>query len=79
MPVNRTHKKPDVPKEAVEAEKVARHMYNSLTKSNAPKAHPLGYTMGACIVLKLFITQAEQQGSNKEELKQQALKFISEI
>ena len=72
----RQHVKPAVPKEALEAEKVARHMYASLTQVKAPKAHPRGYIMGACTVLKVLMDQAVQQGADKEELKQYAISFV---
>lgn len=70
---------PGMPKQAQEAEKVARQMYNSLTQTNAPKATPHGYIMGACTVLKMLLDQAEQQGSDKEELKQWAVSFIQTL
>lgn len=79
MAIKRTHVKPAIPKEAVEAELVAKQMYKSLTQKTAPKAHPMGYIMGACTVLKMLIDQAEQQGSDKEELKGHALAFISNL
>ncbi len=79
MPTSRPHSKPAVPKEAVEAEKIARHMYKSLTQGNAPKAHPSGYIMGACTVLKLLMDQAVQQGADKDTLKQYALNFVQGI
>lgn len=67
---------PDLPREAQEAERVAKQMYGSLTQARAPKATPTGYIMGVCTVLKLLIDQAEAQGANKEDLKQWSLKFI---
>lgn len=77
MATNKTHKKPAVPKEAVEAAKVAKQMYLSLTEKGAPKASPEGYIMGACTVVKLLLDQAVAQGSDKEELKLHALNFIN--
>ncbi len=77
MATNKTHKKPAFPKEAVEAEKVAKQMYSSLTEKGAPKASPEGYIMGACTVVKLLLDQAVAQGSDKEELKLYALNFIN--
>ena len=65
--------------EAQEAERVAKHMYASLTQVRAPKAHPTGYIMGACTVLKLLFDQAVQQGANKDNLKQYALKFVQDL
>lgn len=79
MPTSRPHKNPEVPHEAQEAERVARHMYTSLTQVEAPKATPTGYIMGACTVLKLLLEQAAQQGADKDELKQWSLKFIQGI
>lgn len=73
------HKKPTVPKEAREAEKVAKQMYESLTAEGAPKAHPLGYIMGASMVLKMLVDQAVQQGANREQLKAQALAYVQGI
>ena len=72
----RTHRKPAVPKEAVEADKVAKHMYKSLTAEGAPKAHPLGYIMGASMVLKILIDLAVQQGEDRDMLKAQAMAYI---
>ena len=72
----RKHTKPAVPKEAVEADKVAKTMYQSLTAPDAPKAHPLGYIMGASMVLKMLIDQAVQQGEDRDALKQQAMAYI---
>jgi hypothetical protein len=79
MPTSREHKKPNVPHEAQEAERVAKHMYTSLTQAEAPKATPTGYIMGACTVLKLLLQQAAAQGANKDELKQWSLNFIQGI
>ena len=71
-------KKPDsaVPHEAVEAEKVARRMYESLTSEGAPRATPTGYVMGAGLVMKLLLDQAVSQGGDREALKRQALAYI---
>lgn len=79
MPTAKQHRKPAVPKGFKEAEKVAKQMYGSLTETGAPKATPTGYIMGACTVLKILLDQAEQQGANKNELKQYALGFIQGI
>jgi hypothetical protein len=79
MPTSRQHTKPSVPIEAQEAEKIAKHMYNSLTQQRAPKAHSQGYIMGACTVLKMLLDQAAQQGSDKEELKKLAVSFIMQM
>lgn len=75
----RSHKKPAVSKEAIEAESIAKQMYAALTVKGAPQAHPMGYIMGTCTVLKMLVDQAEQQGSNREELKQYALRFVNEL
>lgn len=75
----RAHKKPAVPREAVEAEKVAKQMYSSLTAPDAPKAHPQGYIMGASMVLKMLIDQAVQQGEDRNALKAQAMTYIGII
>jgi hypothetical protein len=72
----RTHAKPAIPREAQEADKVAKQMYQSLTAPDAPKAHPLGYIMGASMVLKMLIDQAVQQGEDREALKAQAMTYI---
>ena len=72
----RTHTKPVIPREAQEADKVAKQMYQSLTAPDAPKAHPLGYIMGASMVLKMLIDQAVQQGEDREALKAQAMTYI---
>lgn len=79
MPTERKHKKPAVPKEAREAEKVARQMYGALTQQGAPKATPGGYIMGACTVLKMLMDQAVQQGCAKEDLKQYVRTFVEGI
>ena len=79
MPTQRQHKKPEVPSEALEAERVARQMYTSLTGAAAPKATPAGYIMGACKVLEMLIGQAVEQGSDKDSLKLFALQFIHQL
>ena len=76
MPTSRQHKKPSVPKEAVEAEKVAKHIYSSLTLKTAPKATPQGYMFGTLTVLRILMEQATEQGSDKEQMKKQAIQFI---
>lgn len=73
----KTHKKPAVPKEVKEAEKVTRHLYTSLTLEGAPKAHPKGYIMGACTLLKILYNQAVEQGADKNELKLYAIRFAA--
>lgn len=77
MPTARKHRKPAVPREAKEAEKVARQMYDSLTCDKAPKATPSGYIMAACHVLGMLMTQAAAQGADKEKLKLYALQYIN--
>ena len=67
---------PTVPREALEAERVAKQMYNSLTQKTAPKATPAGYIMGACQVLGLLLSQAEKQGADKEQMKMYAIQHI---
>lgn len=79
MATSRQHKKPEVPREAQEAERVAKHMYTSLTQAKAPKASPAGYIMGACTVLQLLLDQAGRQGADKNALKQFSLNFIQGI
>ena len=54
-------------------------MYQSLTATDAPKAHPLGYIMGASMVLKMLIDQAVQQGEDKDKLKAQALTYVAAL
>lgn len=73
----KTHKKPAIPKEAQEAEKVTAVMYSALTSPGAPRATPKGYIMGASMVLKLLIDQAVKQGEDRDVLKAQALTFIA--
>lgn len=75
----KTHTKPAVPREAIEAEQVAKQMYSSLTAPEAPKAHPMGYIMGASMVLKMLIDQAVQQGEDRNKLKAQAMTYIQAI
>jgi hypothetical protein len=75
----RTHTKPAVPKEAQQAEKIVKQMYSSLTAPGAPKASPMGYIMGASMVLKMLIDQAVQQGEDREALKTQAMSYILSI
>jgi hypothetical protein len=79
MPTNKQHKKPLMPKEALESENVAKKLYYALTLKTAPRATPTGYVLGVCTLLKILIDQAEKQGSNKEQLKAQAIDFISKI
>lgn len=79
MPTKRTHRKPVVPKEALEAEKVAKQMYSSLTQKDAPKATPSGYIMGGCYVLKMLIEQAVKQGADKNGVKLFTHQFIESI
>ena len=75
----KTHKKPAIPKEAQQAEKVTQQMYQSLTEPGAPKASPMGYIMGASMVLKMLIDQAVQQGEDRDALKAQAMAYIMAI
>ena len=79
MPIARKHKKPAVPKEAVEAEKITKQMYSSLTAPGAPRATPRGYIMGASMVLKMLIDQAVAQGEDRDALKEQAMTFIQSM
>lgn len=79
MATKRTHKKPQVSKEAKEAELVAKQMYSSLLQTDAPKAHPIGYIMGASMVIKMLIDQAVKQGEDKDSLKSQTIAYINEI
>lgn len=70
MATARKHKKPQMAQELVEAEKVARQMYDALKAPGAPKATPTGYVLGACQVLKMLTEQAaKQQGCNMDDLK----------
>lgn len=75
----KTHTKPAVPREAVEAVEVSRQMYASLLAEGAPKAGPMGYMMGALTVVKILIDQAEQQGEDRGEMRRRALEFIASI
>ena len=75
----KTHTKPAVPKAALQAEAVTKQMYQSLKAPDAPKASPLGYIMGASMVLKMLIDQAVQQGENRDALKLQAMAFIQSM
>lgn len=75
----KTHRKPAVPLAAQQAEKIVETMYSSLKAPDAPKASPLGYVMGASMVLKMLIDQAVNQGENREALKAQAMIFIQAI
>lgn len=79
MAEKREHRKPDVPREAREAERVANHMYGSLKLKTAPKASGRGYVMGAAAVLKMMIEQASAQGDDREELKALAARFFMDI
>lgn len=75
----KTHTKPEVPRVAQQAEKVVEQMYSSLKAPDAPKASPMGYIMGASMVLKLLIDQAVAQGEDRDALKAQAMAFIQSI
>ena len=75
----KTHTRPAVPREAVEAVAVSKQMYASLLAEGAPKAGPMGYMMGALTVTKILIDQAEQQGENRGEMRRKALEFIASI
>lgn len=75
----RPHTKPAVPKEAQQAEEIVKQMYSSLTAPGAPKASPMGYVMGASMVLKMLIDQAVQQGEDRNALKNQAMRYILSI
>ena len=79
MAVARKHSKPAVSKEAKEAAKVAEQMYMSLLAKDAPKATPTGYIMGASMVFKMLIDQAEKQGGDRTKLKEQTLAYIQGI
>ena len=79
MPTARQHKKPAMPREVMEAEKITEQMYSSLKAPDAPKASPQGYIMGASMVLKMLIDQAVQQGENRDKLKAQAMTYIMAI
>ena len=75
----RMHIKPAVPREAQQAEEVTKQMYQSLTSPGAPKASPMGYIMGASMVLKMLIDQAVAQGEDRDALKAQAMLYIQAI
>lgn len=75
----RKHKKPEVPRETVEAVAVSKQMYASLLAEDAPKAGPMGYLLGACTVVKILIDQAVGQGEDKGEMRRKALEFIASI
>lgn len=79
MATRNNHKKPTVPQQVVEAEKIAKQMYSSLMLKTAPKATPQGYVMGACFVLKLLIDQASEQGADKAILKKYVSDFTNDI
>lgn len=73
----KTHTKPAVSLAAKQAEKITETMYQSLTAHGAPKASPLGYIIGASMVLKMLIDQAVKQGEDRNILKAQALTYIA--
>ena len=75
----KAHTKPAVPLAVQQAEKVTQQMYQSLKAPDAPKASPMGYIMGASMVLKLLIDQAVQQGEDRDALKAQAMAYIQAI
>jgi len=75
----KTHARPAVPPVARQAERVTAQMYESLKAPGAPKASPMGYIMGASMVLKLLIDQAVQQGEDRAALKAQAMAFIESM
>lgn len=79
MQTKRNHKKPEVPQQAIEASLVAKQIYRSLTLKSAPKATPVGYVVGACMVLKTLIEQACGQGADKEMLKSVVASFTNDI
>lgn len=79
MPTIRQHRKPEVPKEAQQAERIARQMYSSLTLKTAPKASSQGYVIGALTTLKLLFDQAVQQGADREALRQQCEQFVHDM
>ena len=79
MATSRQHRKPEVPKEALEAERVAKQMYASLTLKTAPSATPAGYILGACTLRKAILDQAGQKGGDREQLRQLALDYIGKI
>lgn len=79
MATNRQHTKPAVSKDAKDAEKVTQTLYMALTQEGAPRATPTGYIMAACTLLKMLVDQAEQQGADKEALKQYAFEVVNRI
>ena len=79
MPTAREHKKPEVSRERNEAERISKHMYNSLLQARAPKGHPTGYVLGAAYVMKMLLCQAIKQGGDKDSLKSQAIALIQSI
>ena len=79
MAIKKGHKKPSVSPVMQQADRVGKHMYASLTQKTAPKATPEGYILGACCVMKALMQQAEQQGADKDALKQMAQRFIDDL
>jgi len=79
MPTAKEHKKPEVSREMSEAERIAKHMYNSLCQARAPKGHPTGYILGAGFVMKMLLEQAIKQGGDKDSLKAQAITIIQNM
>lgn len=75
----KTHTKPAVPLAARQAEKITKQMYQSLKAPDAPKASPIGYIMGASMVLKMLIDQAVAQGEDRDALKAQAMAYIQSM
>ena len=75
----KTHTKPAVSIAAKQAERITETMYQSLKAPGAPKASPMGYIMGAAMVLKLLIDQAVAQGEDRDALKAQALTIVAAI
>lgn len=75
----KTHARPAMSRAEQQAEAVTQQMYKSLTVPGAPKASPMGYIMGASMVLKLLIDQAVQQGEDRDALKAQAMTFIQSM
>ena len=75
----KSHTKPAVPLVAQQAEKITMQMYQSLKAPDAPKASPMGYIMGASMVLKMLIDQAVAQGEDRNVLKAQAMAYIQAI
>jgi hypothetical protein len=79
MQNKRNHKKPEVTQQSLEAANVAKQMYRSLTLKNAPKATPQAYVAGACMVLKILVEQACQQGTDKDVLLGIITNFTNDI